>query len=135
MNPIIDSSKIVYPEFSYKIVGLLFEVHSELGNRYQEKYYQRALEIKLKKNNIPFKREIAVDLLIEGEIIGKYFLDFLLNDKIIVELKAKPILTKTDYRQVRGYLQSTKLKLGILANFYGESLQYKRILNNSGSLE
>lgn len=124
-------NKLVYPELSYKLVGILFEVHGELGNRYQEKYYQRAVEITLKKQEIPYKKELSVSLVFDGENIGKYFLDFLIDDKIVLELKVKPILTKTDYKQVRAYLNSSKLKLGILANFYGNSLEYKRILNSS----
>ncbi|MDO8583390.1 MAG: GxxExxY protein [bacterium] len=123
-------AKVIYPELSYKIVGILFEVHTQLGNRYQEKYYQRAVEVKLKNKKTDYKREIAVDLTIDGEKIGKYFLDFLIDSKVILELKAKPRFTINDYRQIRAYLKSKDLKLGILANFYGESLEYKRILNS-----
>ncbi|HVF69132.1 MAG TPA: GxxExxY protein [Xanthomonadales bacterium] len=123
-------SNLVYPELSFKLVGILFEVHNELGNRYQEKYYQRAVEIAFKKQKIPYKKELEVSLTFDNESIGKYFLDFLIDDKIVLELKVKPILTKTDYKQVRAYLNSSKLKLGILANFYGNSLEYERILNS-----
>ncbi len=128
MNPNIDK-KVLYPELSYIITGIFFEVHNELGNRYQEKYYQRAVEVKLRKYRIPFKREIMVDLKIDGEGIGKYYLDFLLYEKIVVELKVKPIFTKNDYKQIKAYLHATSLELGILVNFYGSSLEYKRILN------
>lgn len=122
--------RLIFPELSYKIVGILFEVHTALGNRYQEKYYQRAVEVKLKNKNIDYKREIAVDLTIDGEKIGKYFLDFLIDGKIIVELKVKSALVKNDFRQISAYLKASNLKLGILANFYGNSLEYKRILNS-----
>ncbi|MBI2036398.1 GxxExxY protein [Candidatus Microgenomates bacterium] len=97
----INSNKLVYPELSYKIVGILY------------------------------KKEIEVDLTIDGEKIGKYYLDFLIDGKIVLELKAKPVITKVDYRQIRAYLQSCKLKLGILANFHGASLEYWRILNST----
>ncbi len=123
-------SKVIYPELSYRIVGILFDVHTELGNRYQEKYYQRAVEVKLKKEKIPYVREIAVDLMMDGEKIGKYFLDFLIDGKIIIELKVKSTFVKNDFRQISAYLKASNLKLGILANFYGNSLEYKRILNN-----
>ena len=123
-------ASLIFPELSYRIIGILFEVHTSLGNRYQEKYYQRAVAIKLKKNNISFKKEIPIDLIIDKEKIGKYFLDFLIEDKLILELKAKPSFTKNDYRQVLAYLTAANLKLGILANFYAESLEYKRILNS-----
>lgn len=125
-----NKGKIIYPELSYIIVGILFEVHTALGNRYHEKYYQRAVAVKLKNKKIPYKQELVVDLSIDNEKIGKYFLDFLIEDKIVLELKAKPLLTKSDYKQVQGYLNSAKLKLGILANFYTDSLEYKRILNS-----
>lgn len=124
-------TKVIYPELSYTIVGLLYDVHNQLGNRYQEKYYQRAVEVKLKNKNIYYKKELVVDLTIDSEKIGKYFLDFLIDNKVILELKAKPMLTKNDYRQVRAYLSSRNLKLGILANFYPDSLEYKRILNSN----
>lgn len=126
------NNKIIYPELSYQIVGILFEVHSTLGNRYQEKYYQRAVEVKFKNQNIEYKKELVVNLEIDGEKIGKYFLDFLITNKIILELKAKPSLTKVDYKQVQGYLAAKGLKLGILANFYPESLDFQRILNKDG---
>lgn len=129
-NKVVDT-KVVYPELSYEIVGLLYDVHNQLGNRYQEKYYQRALEVKLKGKKIVYKREVEVDLTIDNEKIGKYFLDFLIDNKVVLELKVKPVLTKNDYRQIRAYLQSCNLKLGILANFYGDSLEYKRILNSN----
>jgi GxxExxY protein len=123
-------SKLIYPDLSYKIVGILFEVHGELGNRYQEKYYQRAVEVALKRQKLKYNKELSVTLKFDGENIGRYFLDFLIDEKIILELKVKPTLTKTDYKQTQAYLHSSKLKLGILANFYGDSLEYKRILNS-----
>lgn len=131
-NIFVDKTKVIYPELSYEIVGLLYDVHNQLGNRYQEKYYQRAVEVKLKGKKISFKREIEVDLTIDNEKIGKYFLDFLIDNKVVLELKVKPVLTKNDYRQIRAYLQSCNLKLGILVNFYKERLEYKRILNSGG---
>lgn len=123
-------AELVYPELSYKIVGILFEVHSQLGGKYQEKYYQRAVEIALKKEKLLFKKEIAVDLSFNGEKIGKYFLDFLIGGKIILELKAEPRFNREDFKQVMAYLKAKNLKLGILANFRGERLEYKRILNS-----
>lgn len=123
-------TKLVYPQLSYKIVGVLYKVHSELVGSYQEKYYQRAVKIALKNESISFEREIAVDLTYKGNKIGKYFLDFLVEDKIILELKTKPRFAKEDFRQVRAYLKAKKLKLGILANFRGNKLIYKRVLNS-----
>lgn len=129
----IDSSRIIYPELSYKIVGVLFKVHNKLGPRYQEKYYQRAIETEFDNQKIKYKKQIPVDLRYSDKIIGKYFLDFLIDGKIVLEIKAVSRLRREDFRQVSEYLQTAGLKLGILANFRTEILSYKRILNSKVS--
>lgn len=122
---------LVYPELSYRIVGILFEVHNRLGGNYEEKYYQRAVEKLLALNKLTFNKELKADISFEGDRIGKYFLDFLVEDKIILELKAVPRVLPIHFRQVRSYLKVKNLQLGILANFRGSKLTYKRILNPS----
>jgi GxxExxY protein len=79
---------LIYPELSYKIMGTLFKVHNKLGPKFQEKYYQRAIEIELKKQKIPFAREKVIKLEYENEKIGKYFIDFVIDGKIALEIKA-----------------------------------------------
>lgn len=110
-------------------MGILFDVHATLGNRYQEKYYQRAVEVAFDKANIRYEKQISVCLSYAGKNIGKYILDFIVENKIVVELKTVPSFSKEDIRQVLGYLKSTGLPLGILANFSSPMLTYKRILN------
>ena len=110
-------------------MGILFDVHSTLGNRYQEKYYQRAVEVAFDKANIRYEKQISVYLSYAGKNIGKYTLDFIVENKIVVELKTVPLFSKEDIRQVLRYLKSTGLPLGILANFSSPMLTYKRILN------
>lgn len=127
----IKMAELVYPELSYKIVGILFNVHTELGGKYQEKYYQRAVEVALKEAGISYKKELEVPLAFNGAKIGKYFLDFLIEDKVILELKATPRFNRDDFRQVMAYLRAKRLKLGILANFRGDKLTYKRVLNSA----
>ena len=122
--------KIIQKELSYKIMGILFAVHTQLGNRYQEKYYQRAIEEGLKQSKLNFKKEIAVGLKYNNKKIGKYFLDFLIENVIILEVKAVPSLRPKDFSQVMAYLRANNVELGILANFRTESLSYKRILNS-----
>lgn len=95
-----------------------------------EKYYQRAVERKLIQGNIRYSKELKVDLVFEGDKIGKYFLDFLIDESIVLELKAIPELLPSHFKQVRSYLKEKRLELGILANFKGERLIYKRILND-----
>ncbi|MEK7502201.1 MAG: GxxExxY protein [Patescibacteria group bacterium] len=122
--------EIVERELSYKIMGILFLVHNQLGNRYQEKYYQRAIEEGLKEQEIRYKKEILVDLMFNKVKIGKYFLDFLIEEKIILEVKTVENLKPKDFKQVLAYLTSKNIQLGILANFRSDRLTYKRILNS-----
>ncbi|MEK7573201.1 MAG: GxxExxY protein [Patescibacteria group bacterium] len=125
--------RIIQKELSYKIMGILFSVHNELGNRYQEKYYQRAIEEGLKQEKLNFKKELSVDLLYNGKKIGKYFLDFLIEDKVILEIKTVDRLKPKDFKQVLGYLTANNMELGILVNFRTDRLSFKRILNSKYS--
>ena len=129
MNELANKKKLIYPELSYKLVGVLFKVHSKLGPKYQEKYYQRAIEIELKNQKIPFEREKMVKLEYEEEGIGKYFIDFVVDDKIALEVKAADYFKRDFTFQVLGYLNSANLKLGIIVNFNSDRLRYKRIVN------
>jgi len=122
-------TKLIYPELSYQIVGILFKVQNELGNKYQEKYYQRAIEVELRNQNVKYSKEIPIDLKYGEEKIGKYFLDFLIDDKIILETKTIPQLQPRDFKQVLAYLKAKNLKLGIIANFRNDKVIYRRILN------
>jgi len=99
-----DVPNIIEKELSYRVMGLLFDVSNELGNEYQEKYYQRAIEQAFIENNILYKKELSVDLFYHDKKVGKYVLDFLVQDKIILEIKTAPLFTKENIRQVLGYL-------------------------------
>jgi len=122
-------AKLVYADLSYKIMGILFEVHNRLGGQFEEKYYQRAVEKLLRANDLKFTKELQANISFEGDPIGKFFLDFLIENKVVLELKATPKLLPIHFRQVRSYLKVKNLQLGILANFRGEKLTYERILN------
>ena len=131
---VANKKDLIFPELSYRLVGILFKVHRELGGKYQEKYYQRAVEQLLKEDGLKYEREVKVDLIFNDTNIGKYYLDFLIDGKLILELKATPFLHPDDFKQVLAYLKSRRLKLGILANFRGPKLVYKRILNSEINL-
>jgi len=122
--------KIVQKELSYKTIGILFSVHNQLGSRYQEKYYQRAIEEGLRQEKLEFKKELAIDLKYNDKKIGKYFLDFLVEDRVILEIKAVDKLRPKDFKQVLAYLTANNLELGILVNFRTNRLTFKRILNS-----
>lgn len=84
---ITNKNKLIYPELSYLLMGVLFEVHNKLGTKYQEKHYQRAIEIKLKELEIPYQREVKIVAEFNKESLGDFFIDFIIDDKIILETK------------------------------------------------
>lgn len=125
----IQEEKLIYPELSYQIVGYLYDVHNKIGGGHKEKYIQRAIEILLQDNKVNYQKELFCPLVFNGQTIGKYFLDFLIEDKIILEIKVGERFDKKSIDQVFSYLKVNKLKLGILAQFTKEKVRFRRILN------
>jgi len=115
------SKKVLYPELSYKVVGVLFETHKELGSYAREKQYGDLIEKRFKELGLPYKREISISNT--GNI-----LDFLVDNKIILELKSVREISKEYYRQLQNYLQQTNMKLGILVNFRTTRLRPIRVI-------
>lgn len=128
-NKKIIRSDLIYPELSYKIIGIMFEVYNELGPGYQEKHYQKAIAEAFKKHNLSFKEQVFIPLKFQDSEIGKYFLDFIVEDKIILEIKKGERFIKTNIMQLNSYLKTTNLNLGILINFTNNGLKFKRIVN------
>ena len=121
---------IIHKELSYKLTGFLFKAHKELGRFRNEKQYADYFESLLKNNGIKYCREHRI---IDEKIDSKKdrcIVDFLVEDKIILEFKAIDFITKDDYYQVKRYLSSLNLHLGILVNFRQYRLAPKRILNS-----
>lgn len=125
-----EEGKLLYPELSYKICGLCFSVHNKLGRYRNEKQYGDCLETILKENNIKYEREKELPVSFEGEQGRRNIIDFLIEDKVIVELKAKPFVTKEDYFQMQRYLNSSDKRLGIFINFRQKYLRPKRIVKH-----
>jgi len=113
--------KLIYPELSYKITGMLFEVHNELGRYGREKQYCDLIENKFILKKVKYKREHRIAQT--GNIT-----DFIVEDKIIIEAKAKETITKEDYYQLQRYLQITGFKLGLLVNFRNRYLKPIRVI-------
>jgi len=128
-KPGLKRKDLVYPELSYQIIGILFETFKQLGSGYQEKYYQRAVAIELKRCGLKYREQVSIPINYKGEKIGHYFLDFLIEDKIILEIKKDKGYSRKNIEQVIAYLKAFDLKLGIIANFTPEGLKFKRILN------
>lgn len=120
--------QILHKELSYKLTGLFFKIHKDLGRFCREKQYSDALEQQLKISLYNYQREIEINTLKENSPKGNK-VDFILENKIIIDLKAKPFVTKEDYQQMQRYLQSSGLELGIIINFRPVFLHPKRILN------
>lgn len=121
-------AELIYPELSYKIVGILFKVYNQLGGGYQEKYYQQAIKRELFVNQIPFLEQVRTDFNYNGKIIGRYYLDFIIDHKVVLEIKATPSFSTKDIMQVLNYLKQSGLQLGILASLNRNNIVYKRIL-------
>ena len=122
--------KIIFKEESYKIIGICMNIHSTLGNGFLEAVYCEVLEKEFVKNNIPYQREVKLDLFFNGEKLDKkYKADFICFDNIILEIKAVSFIHENFTKQTLNYLKATDKKLGLLINFVEKSLKYKRIIN------
>lgn len=120
------NKKLIYPELSYRITGILFKVHNKLGRYCKEKQYQDAIEELLEQEGLKFKREQKLPI---SSTIGGNKIDFEIEDKILLECKAKPFVTREDYYQLMRYLKATNKRLGLLVNFRNKYLRPKRIAN------
>lgn len=129
VKALVRRTDLVYPELSYEIIGFAYEVWDEFGPGHLEKVYQKALSIVLPTKNKKFQEQVYYSLKFKNEIVGKAFMDFLVDDKIIVELKKDGHFSKTHIEQVLNYLKLSNLKLAILINFTKEGVKFKRIVN------
>jgi len=125
----MEEEKIIYKALSYKIVGVMYGVYNDLGYGYKEKIYERAIGRYFTINNIKFKCQVSYLIAFKGKIIGRCYLDFLVEDKIIVEIKIGDYFSKRNINQVREYLKATGLKLALIVNYTHYGVKVLRILN------
>jgi GxxExxY protein len=125
----LKNKKILFPELSYILNGLFFKTHNKLGRYKNEKQYSDYFESLLKNNNINYFREFALSKFFKEEKRRRNIVDFIIDDKIIIDFKTKTIITKDDYFQMQRYLSSSGKQLGIIVNFRRVSINPKRIMN------
>lgn len=118
-----------FAELTETIIGCAMKVHRELGSGFQEYIYQRALEIEFKKVLLKFIREYEMPVYYCGDKIGSRIVDFFVDNKIMVELKAVTELTDVHLAQALNYLEASGMEIGLLINFGAKSLQFKRLHN------
>ncbi|MGO9586132.1 MAG: GxxExxY protein [Limisphaerales bacterium] len=122
-------SELLYKEEAYQLVGFCMEIHRELGKGHDEVIYQDALVVELSRAKIPFSRERHYEVAYKGVILPHHYrADFVVWDKILFEAKAVEKLTDAHVKQVLNYLAAAKLRLGLLVNFGGASLEWKRVV-------
>jgi GxxExxY protein len=118
-------------ELTGKIIGCAMEVHRQMGNGFQEVVYQRALSIEFSLQNLHHVRELEMPLQYKGENIGSRRVDFFVEDKIMVEIKAIKELEDVHLAQAINYLEAYGLDIGLLINFGNTSLQFKRVMKSN----
>jgi len=118
-----------YKDITQKIIGSAMKVHSVLGNGFQEVIYQRALEIEMQESGLIFAREFSMPIYYKNTQIGERRVDFFVESKIMVELKAVIQLENVHLAQAKNYLEAYNMQVGLLINFGSISLQFKRLEN------
>jgi len=119
-----------YSDITEKIIGCAMKVHQRMRNGYQELIYHRCLIIEFRKIALSFLNEIALPIFYDEIEIGKRRVDFLVENKVVVEIKAQSELMDTHLAQALNYLEALNLEIGLLINFGSKSLEVRRLINN-----
>ncbi len=118
-----------YKEITEKIIGAAMKVHSKLGNGFQEVIYQRALALQMEADGLGFQHECSMAIFYLETQIGERRVDFFVENKICLELKAQTKIEPVHFAQARNYLEAFNVEIGLLINFGSISLEYRRIEN------
>ena len=125
--------ELKHADITHRIIGCAINVHNNLGNGFQEVIYQRALAIEFDKIGLLFSREYEMPIFYDGNEIGTRRVDFFVQDKIMVELKAVSQLDDIHLAQAINYLEAYNMEVGLLINFGSKSLEYRRVINSKAS--
>jgi len=121
--------KIIHKELSYKLNGIFYHIHNQLGWYCSHKQYADAVETVLREKGINYKREVEIPLEFSGASIKGNRIDFLIEEKIPIDIKTEKFITKADFLQMLRYLKAANLELGIIVNFRQKTLRPKRVIN------
>jgi GxxExxY protein len=120
--------KLLYKDLSYSIVAAAIQVWKTLGFGFLEKVYENSLVIELRKRGIPCEQQKRLQVFYDGQNVGDYATDIVVEDKIILELKSAKAIDDSHIAQTLHYLKATGLRLGIILNFGPEKMDYKRVI-------
>ena len=122
-------SDLIHSELSYQIIGLCMEIHRILGKGHKENVYTDAIEIEMQSKELRYAKEKQYKVKYKGHILDHhYYADFVVGDKVILEIKAVESISVAHVKQTLNYLAASKLKLGLVINFGEDSLAYKRVV-------
>jgi GxxExxY protein len=121
--------EILYPELSYQIMQVMFDVHNCLGPGFTEDIYEKAVCLELSTRGIPYEEQKAIQIYYKGRPVGSYRLDLVVDNKIILDLKAVSALEDVFKQQLTSYLKATGFRLGILINFGSKRVEHLRVAN------
>ncbi|MBI3589197.1 MAG: GxxExxY protein [Candidatus Liptonbacteria bacterium] len=120
---------LIYPNLSYRVIGILFEVWTDLGWGHKESFYEKAIAQEFDLSKTVFVEQLPAKINYKGKSLGVYYFDFLLENKIILEVKVRNYFSNKDIFQLYSYLRAKGLKLGIIAHFTRSGVKFKRVVN------
>ncbi|MCX6810493.1 MAG: GxxExxY protein [Candidatus Berkelbacteria bacterium] len=123
------SSSYAHADLTEKIIGCAYSIFHDLGYGYPEKIYQNSFVFELQKQNLDFEREKFSKITYKEQVVGKYFLDFLVDNKVAIELKVRKEMYESDWLQLLSYLKSENIKVGLLIVFSPKGVLIKRLVN------
>lgn len=121
-------SDLLYSDLTREIIGAAMEVHKTLGSGFLESVYEEALAIEFDLRRVRYERQKGIDVFYKGLLAKQFVCDFLVGEKVLVELKALKAITGVEETQILNYLRATGLEVGLLINFGEQSLKYKRLV-------
>ena len=115
-------------ELSYQVRGAIYEVYNQLGFGYLEKVYERALLLELVARGVSARCQVPIGVRYKGQVVGEYFVDVIVENRILLELKAQTRISRADEAQLLNYLTASGLRVGMLVNFAYPKAQIRRLV-------